>query len=109
MQWQPADLVMERHEWDDLASKIRAAGGWCEEFGPIVVDDEGNLLGGYKRVQVMRDTGYGHASPPAYVVSAKHLPDEERRQRYPELRRSLNKRTTLSLTDEVEAWLKESR
>ena len=106
MKWQPDDLVMERHEYDYLAARVRASGGWAEEFGPIVVDDEGNLLDGYKRVQVMRDEGYGHAAPPAYVVNAKHLPDAERRQRYPELRRRLNARHHEVLLDEVEAWLR---
>jgi hypothetical protein len=106
MKWEPTPYPdMSQAEYDDLAHQMRAAGGWPEGMPSIVVDDEGNLIDGFKRHRVMTDLGYSTA--PAIVIQSDSVPEGERAAKYAELRKNLNNQSLL--VDEIENWLKEIR
>jgi len=105
--WQPVPypaMTPEERGW--IRSHLIAY-GWDDAMGHITVDELGNLIDGYKRSEIA--WGLGISNVPAYVIQgAERYPDEaERAAKYAELRRAINDRTTL--TDEIEAWLKEAR
>jgi hypothetical protein len=109
MHWQPDPFPsMERYEYDDLAKYMLANNGWGD-LPAIIVDDEGNLIDGYKRRQVYMDLREHHAWPPhtpAYVLQGvESFPDEaERARQYAALREAVNNHSVL--IDEIENWLR---
>jgi len=105
MDWQPNPYPdMSQIEYDSLASYM-LANGWGD-LPAIIIDDENNLIDGYKRHQVARDLGF--PSVPAFVIETSGLPDEERRAKYEALRRRMNSSQPL-LIDEILAWLNKVR
>lgn len=107
MRWSPEPFPsMDQFEYDDLARQFRAAGGrWPEGMPALVVDDQHNLIDGYKRQHVASDLGIKTCH--AYVLETAGMSDEERAEKYTLLRTALNNHTVL--TDEIDAWLKELR
>jgi hypothetical protein len=102
---------MERWQRDDLRAYMIEHNGWGD-LPPITVDEDGNLIDGYKRGEIYSQLAHQHGWPmtaPARVVQgAEAYPDEaERAARYGELRRVLNEKTLAS--DEADAWLRGAR
>jgi len=96
---------MSREEHDGIRAHL-IEHGWGD-WPPIIVDEFGNLIDGYKRSQIAWELGITNA-PAVVIQGAERFPDEaERAVRYAELRARLNDKTVL--TDEIEAWLKEIR
>lgn len=107
MHWQPDPFPsMDRAEQDGLRAYMLAHNGWGE-LPPIIVDDEHNLIDGYKRHQVFTDLANEHGWPhraPAYVIDTAGMSDAERRDKYDALRIGVNSHTVL--IDEIEEWLR---
>jgi len=97
---------MSREQHDDLTRHMRT-NGWDDSLGAILVDEEGNLIDGYKRSQVAWELGI--TSAPARVLQGiASIPDEaERAAKYVELRAAINTKTVVA--DEAEAWLRGER
>ena len=108
MKWQPDPMpVMADWERDGLRDYIIEHGGWGE-LPPILVDEDGNLIDGYKRAEVYTVVAHRFGWPlncPATVIQggARYPDDAERAAAYVRLRAICNSKTTL--TDEIEAWL----
>lgn len=107
MNWAPEPYPsMRQDEYDDLARQVRRAGyTWPEAWGPLVVDDEHNLIDGFKRQKVAHDLGVTNC--PAYVLTSASVPEDERSEKYTTLRAALNHHAIL--VDEIEGWLREVR
>lgn len=107
MKWHPEPYPsMSREQHADLTRYMRK-NGWDESLGAILVDEEGNLIDGYKRSQVAWELGITNA-PARVLQGTESIPDEAARAaKYVELRRSINTKTLLA--DEAEAWLRGQR
>jgi len=100
---------MDRWEYDALRAYMIEHGGWGD-LPAIIVDDEHNLIDGYKRHHVYRDLAdeYGwNGTAPAYVLTTAGMSEDERAEKYAALRLAVNTHTVL--TDEIEAWLRGQR
>ena len=110
MNWSPDPYpTMARIEYERLRDYMIEHDGWGD-LPAVVVDDEDNLIDGYKRhtifTQLANERGWPKTAP-AYVLETSGLSDAERAKNYTELRRVLNGR--LILIDEIDTWLKTLR
>lgn len=108
MKWQPDPLpVMEPWQRDSLRDYILANDGWGG-MPPIIVDEDGNLIDGFKRAEVYtviaNAKGWPLNCPATVIQGGQRYPDEsERATAYARLRRYVNHRTVV--VDEIEEWL----
>ena len=109
MKWSPDPYpTMERWQREGLASYMLEHNGWGD-LPPIIVDDEGNLIDGYKRGEIYSQLahvrGWAMTAPAVTINGAERYPDEaERAAAYVTLRQYANTKPVLA--DEVEAWLR---
>lgn len=109
MKWSPDPYpVMERWERDGLRAYMIEHSGWGD-LPPIIVDEEGNLIDGYKRgeiySQLAHQNGWPNTCPAVTIQGAERYPDEaERAAAYRSLRQFANSKTLVA--DEAEAWLR---
>jgi hypothetical protein len=112
MKWSPDPYpVMERWQRDGLRAYMIEHNGWGA-LPPIIVDEEGNLIDGYKRgeiySQLAHQNGWPNNCPATVIQGAERYPDEaERAAAYLKLRQFTNSRPVVA--DEVEDWLRGQR
>ena len=109
MKWSPDPYpTMERWERDGLRDYMIEHSGWGD-LPPIIVDDEGNLIDGYKRSeihsQLAHQRGWENVCPAITIHGAERFPDEaERAAAYLRLRQYAN--SDVVVADEADAWLR---